>query len=391
MTDAPTLRISAEQRRARLGRRHLLAPSTRAATVEEVTDALVALHATDPATVYLSACARLREPRAEEVDRAFYQDLSLVRLLCMRRTMFAVTAGLAPAVYAGAGRAIAVRERAMLVKHLRERADGWDEERLAGAEKDTLAALAVRGEATTAELCEDVAALRATLVMSPGKPYEARQSVGSRLLRLLAADGLVRRCRPRATWNSSLFPWAPAEALPEVPVREAKAELAGRWLRAFGPATEADLKWWTGWTVTDTRRALTDVRAVAVELAEGPGFVAEGDEEPVAACEPWAALLPSLDPTAMGWKLRDWYLDPERVPALFDGTGNIGPTVWWNGRIVGAWTQRADGEVVWRLFADTGREARTALEAEAARLSGWLGETRITTRFPTKLERELAR
>ncbi|MBL1095413.1 winged helix DNA-binding domain-containing protein [Streptomyces coffeae] len=392
MTDAhPSRRISDEQRRARVGRRHLLAPSTRAATVEEVTDAVVALHATDPATVYLSACARLREPRPEAVDRAFYEDLSLVRLLCMRRTMFAVTAGLAPAVYAGAGRAIAVRERATLVKHLRERATGWDEGRLATVEKEVLAALAIRGEATTSELSQDVPALRETMLMSPGKPYEAKQSVGSRLLRLLAADGRVRRCRPRATWNSSLFPWAPAAALPELPVREAKAEIAGRWLRSFGPATEADLKWWTGWTVTDTRRALADIRAVAVELAEGPGFVAEGDEEPVAECEPWAALLPSLDPTAMGWRMRDWYLDPEQVPALFDGTGNIGPTVWWNGRIVGAWTQRGDGEVVWRLFADVGREGRTALETEAARLSGWLGATRITTRFPTKLERELTR
>ncbi|WP_431771685.1 winged helix DNA-binding domain-containing protein [Streptomyces cucumeris] len=392
MTDArPTLRISAAQRRARLGRRHLLAPSTRAATAEEVTGALVALHATDPATVYLSACARLREPRAAELDRALYEDRTLERMLCMRRTMFVVPAGLAPTVYAGAGRAIAVRERATLLKHLRERAEGWDEERLAAAEREALAALAARGEATTAELSAAVPALRETILMSPGKRYEARQSVGSRLVRLLAADGRVRRCRPRATWNSNTFPWAPARPLPDVPERAAKAELAGRWLRAFGPATEADLKWWTGWTVTDTRRALADVAAVPVELAEGPGFVAEGDEEPVAAGEPWAALLPSLDPTAMGWRQRDWYLDPERVPLLFDGTGNIGPTVWWNGRIVGAWTQRADGEVVWRLFADEGREARSALEAEAARLSGWLGETRITTRFPTKLERELAR
>ncbi|QKV94385.1 winged helix DNA-binding domain-containing protein [Streptomyces sp. NA02950] len=392
MTDArPALRISAEQRRARVGRRHLLAPSVRAATVEEVTDAVVALHATDPATVYLSACARLREPSSAEVDRALYEDLSMMRLLCMRRTMFVVTAALAPAVYAGAGRAIAVRERATLLRHLRERADGWDEERLAAVEKEVVAALAVRGEATTAELAQDLPALRETILMSPGKPYEAKQSVGSRLLRQLAADGLVRRCRPRSSWNSSIFPWAPAAALPEVPVREAKAEIAGRWLRAFGPATEADLKWWTGWTVTDTRRALADIRAASVELAEGPGFVAEGDEEPVAECEPWAALLPSLDPTAMGWRMRDWYLDPEQVPALFDGTGNIGPTVWWNGRIVGAWTQRADGEVVWQLFTDAGREAWTALETEAARLSGWLGGMRITTRFPTGLERELAR
>lgn len=385
-------RISADQRRARLGRRHLLVPSARAATAGEVADALVGLHASDPATVYLSACARLREPCAEAVDRALYDDVSLVKLLSMRRTLFAVTTDLAPAVSAGAARAIALKERATLMKHLREGtegAEGWDERRLAQVEKEVLAALAERGEATTAELSKDVPALRETILMSPGKPYEARQSVGSRLLRLLASDGHVRRCRPRGSWTSGLYPWAPAPALPELPVRKATAEIARRWLAAYGPATEADLKWWTGWTVTDTRRALADTGAVGVELAEGPGFVADGDDGPVTETEPWAALLPGLDPTAMGWRGRDWYLDPADVKPLFDGSGNIGPTVWWNGRIVGGWAQRADGEVVWHLFADRGRAA--AVEAEAARLSGWLGDRRLTPRFRTPLERELAR
>lgn len=148
-------RISAEQRRARLGRRHLLVPSARAATAGEVADALVGLHASDPATVYLSACARLREPCAEAVDRALYDDVSLVKLLSMRRTLFAVTTDLAPAVSAGAARAIALKERTTLMKHLREGtegAEGWDERRLAQVEKEVLAALAERGEATTAEL-----------------------------------------------------------------------------------------------------------------------------------------------------------------------------------------------------------------------------------------------
>jgi hypothetical protein len=46
------------------------------------------------------------------------------------------------------------------------------------------------------------------------------------------------------------------------------------------------------------------------------------DEQPT---EPVAALLPSLDPTPMGWKDRRWFLgiDPGEV---FDRAGNIGPT-----------------------------------------------------------------
>ncbi|MCG6496284.1 winged helix DNA-binding domain-containing protein [Kitasatospora sp. A2-31] len=383
--------ISDEQRRARLGRRHLLAPGGRAARVEQVADAVVGLHATDAATVYLSACARLAEPSAAEVERALYDDVTLVKLLSMRRTLFAVTEEFAPYVSASTARAIAVKERATLLKHLREFAEGWDEARLAETERAVLAALERRGEATTSELGADVPALRETMLMSAGKPYEAKQSVGSRLLRLLASDGHVRRCRPRGSWLSSSYPWAPVAQWPDVPVREAKAEVVRRWLAAYGPATVEDVKWWTGWTLGDTRKALADVGAVDVALAGGgAGLVLPSDTEPVPEPEPWAALLPGLDPTVMGWRGRDWYLRPEDVPALFDRAGNAGPTVWWCGRVVGGWAQRPDGEVVWRFFSDVGAQAGAAVAAEAARLAGWLGEVRVTPRFRTPLERELS-
>ncbi|MFE4517336.1 winged helix DNA-binding domain-containing protein [Kitasatospora sp. NPDC056783] len=378
------------ERRARLGRRQLLAPSVRAARVEDVADAVVGLHATDAATVYLSACARLAEPSAAAVDRALYEDVSLVKLLSMRRTIFAVTEGLAPYVSSAAARAIAAKERATLLKHLRDFAEGWDEARLAGAEREVLAALAVRGEATTKELAEDVPQLRETMLMSAGKPYAAAQSVGSRLLRLLASDGHVRRCRPRGSWLSSSYPWALVPQWPEVPVREAKAEVVRRWLAAYGPGTVEDVKWWTGWTLGDVRRALADLGALDVALADGTAaLVLPGDEGPVAEPEPWAALLPALDPAVMGWRGRDWYLRPRDVPVLFDRAGNAGPTVWWCGEVVGGWAQRADGEVVWRLFRDVGARAAGAVAVEAERLAGWLGEVRVTPRFRTPLEREL--
>jgi hypothetical protein len=94
----------------------------------------------------------------------------------------------------------------------------------------------------------------------------------------------------------------------------------------------------------------------------------------------------------MGWAQRDWYL-PEAGPlraCLFDRTGNIGPTVWWNGEVVGGWAQRADGAVAHRLLADRGAEAAAAVAAEAARLDGRLGDVRVTPRFRTPLERELS-
>ena len=90
----------------------------------------------------------------------------------------------------------------------------------------------------------------------------------------------------------------------------------------------------------------------------------------------------------MGWKERDWYLG-EHAPALFDRNGNAGPTVWWNGRVVGGWAGRRDGEVAYRLLDDVGAEAVRAIEAEAEPLQSWLSETKVTPRFATPLAKEL--
>jgi hypothetical protein len=91
----------------------------------------------------------------------------------------------------------------------------------------------------------------------------------------------------------------------------------------------------------------------------------------------------------MGWQDRSWYLGPH-APHLFDRSGNIGPTVWSDGHIVGGWAQRPDGEIAFRLLEDVGRATTTAIEAEAARLGSWIGPSRVIPRFRTPLERELS-
>ncbi|MEU8782272.1 winged helix DNA-binding domain-containing protein [Streptomyces sp. NPDC048637] len=388
--------IDTAGRRARLGRRQLFAGRDRAERVEEVAQAVVGLHASDPATVHLAACARLAEPDPGAVERALYDDGTLVRMLGMRRTLFAVDAALVPVIASSTARAVAAKERAGLVRWISEGAPGWDERRLAGVEAKVLAALDVHGTATAAELTAEVPELRDTIVVSPGKPYQATVAVSSRILRVLAAEGRIRRGRPRGSWTSSSFRWTPGTAfaeLPAPPAPEARAALARRWLASYGPATVEDLKWWTGWTLTATRHALAATGAVEVTLGDGaPGVALPDDLEPVAAPEPWAALLPGLDPTTMGWKARDWYLAPDQLPQLVDRSGNIGPTVWWHGRIIGGWAQRADGEIVWRLLTDDGGSAAAAAVTDvASRLAAWVGDVRVTPRFRTPLERELTR
>ncbi|TXS36869.1 winged helix DNA-binding domain-containing protein [Streptomyces sp. OR43] len=383
-------RISDEQRRIRIGRRHLLAPSTRSESPVAVADALVALHATDAATVFLSACARLRAPEAATVEKHLYEDVSLVRLLSMRNTLFVVSEEMAPLVEASNARAVAAKERRTLLKHLVEDGNGLDGRWLAATEASVLTALTARGSATGSELSAAVPALRTKITVFPGKKQEAVQGVASRVIRVLAAEGKIRRDRPRGTWTSSQFRWTASEPRAGLETDRAQSKLALRWLRSYGPATEGDLKWWTGWGIGQVRRALAEVGAEEVRLDNGAtAWVSPGDQAPEQAPEPWAALLPALDPSAMGWADRGFHLPAEHRGALFDRSGNIGPTVWWNGRIVGGWALRDGGEPVWRLLTDVGRDASKTIEAEASRLARWVGEARITPRFRTPLEREL--
>jgi hypothetical protein len=354
---------------------------------------VVCLHASDPASVYLSAWARTTNLTIDAVDRALYADRLLVRMLAMRRTMFVVPVEDAPILHAAASVAIARTERkrteelvGLLGVHDR---DAWIRE----AEAATLAALERRGEATARELSADVPALQQKVRVNVGKRYESDIGMSGRVLLLLALEGKVVRGRPRGTWISSQYRWAPmsrwlGRAMPELPVAEARAQVVRRWLSRFGPGTEADIRWWTGWTASSVRTALATVRVVEVDLDGQAGFVLADDLEPTPAPEPWVALLPSLDATTMGWQARDWYLGSHK-DALFDPNGNAGPTVWVDGRVVGGWTIRADGEVVTKLLEDVGCEAARSVASEAARLTEWLQAARVVPRFPTPLQKEL--
>ncbi|MDZ4265255.1 MAG: crosslink repair DNA glycosylase YcaQ family protein, partial [Mycobacterium sp.] len=152
------------------------------------------------------------------------------------------------------------------------------------------------------------------------------------------------------------------------------------------PATVTDIKWWFGNTMSWARQALRDIEAVEVDIDGAPGFVLPGDDESEPEVAPWCALLPGLDVTTMGWFDRDWYLGPHRGQ-VFDRNGNAGPTVWVDGRVVGAWRQDADGRVQLLLLEDVGGRARKGLSARAEELTAWLGGVRVSPRFPSPLSK----
>jgi hypothetical protein len=370
-------RIGVAERRARLAKRHHLAPAARTDDVVSIAGDLVGLHASDPATVFLSSVARTKESGGvvAALERAMYDERTLVRTLAMRRTMFVVPVDTVPVVQAACTAALVARERRRLVRMLEDSGVAGDGAAwLRRVEAETMKVLRARGEATGAELSKAIPELRQQIPYGEGRRWAGTVGVTTRVLFLLSAEQRVARGRPRGSWVSSQYRWSPMEAWLDgrpatVPAATARAEVARRWLAAFGPATDDDLRWWTGWPVTHARAALAAVGAVEVELDGDtrPGWVLPGDDRPVrAASSGWVALLPSLDPTTMGWRHRDWYVG-DHVPLLFDRSGNAGPTIWVDGRVIGVWAQRADGSSAHDLLDDVGRGGRVERKS-----GGWI-------------------
>lgn len=385
--------IAAQERRADLVNRHALRGDAHGP--EAVVGALLALHASDPATVYLSVLARSRATTIAEISEAMYGRRALVRWMAMRRTLFVFARDDIPMIHAAVSQPLSAVLRRRLLNLIErngiqppvdEDLPGW----LAATEDRVERALRRRGTATGPELRSDEQALAATI---PARTRsETSQRLTSPLLTLMSTEGRLVRGSPAGTWTTRTHRWEPASAWwPDGFIRldpaDAQTLLARRWLERFGPAAVEDFHWWTGWNKSTTRGALSRLDIEEVNLHGRPGITLRGTEL-ARPTQPAACLLPSLDPTPMGWRHRDWFtaIDPALV---YDSAGNIGPTIWWGGELIGAWASTPSG-IRTTIIADRGAQAAAEIEHAAARLHGRLHGAVIIPAARTPLERQLS-
>jgi hypothetical protein len=275
--------------------------------------------------------------------------------------------------------------------------------RLTEMQRRVLGALAENGPSTVREISQAVPELNARVRHSVGKPYEGEFSIGSRLIPSMCALGLIVRGRPRGTWRSNLHTyvalsdWLPDVDLDSVAPQEARAWLVWRYLSTFGPATFDDVQWWTGFSKGETQQALKTCQPSLIETRiAGSGDVhllLKNDFQQLSEHIPpeaaWVIFLPGLDPYIMGYRDRSRFLAPEHVTKVFDRAGNAMPTVWVDGRVVGAWGQRKDGCVAYGLFESVGPKGQRVLADEISRLESFLDGEYIPSRSHTPFTRAL--
>jgi hypothetical protein len=302
---------------------------------------LLAVQAQDLRAARLALRARggAREPAA--VDAAL-ADGALVLTWLLRGTLHLVACDDLPWLHALTGGLTAATTRRRIAQL------GLDAKR-AGA--IVLRALADSGTLTRAEL--------AGLLSERG--IDASGQRLPHLLALLAARGAIslgpgKRVMPLRV---------PAGALDRA---AALAELARRYLRAHGPATDADLAGWSGLPLRDARAGLA---AIAAELERTGGLVDLAGRAPPPRRLP-PRLLPAFDPYLLGWRDRSFAVLAAHARSVHPGGGMLRPVVLVGGAAAGTWTLRA-GRAQLTPFAPPSARTAAALRREAAAVERFAG------------------
>ena len=287
-------------------------------TVLEVVEATGGVYGTAP-TCYLACAARLDGFRVADLDHELYTRRSLVRLRCMRGSAYIEPADDLPAIFA------ATRDERDLARVVKAAGIGEAEYgRLAAAIE---AALRGREPATVAEIRELI-----------GDPTKAL----SHVVGLMGRQGRLARATVRGGWKSDVYAYAlweewVGEPLSEAEPVDARAQLARRYLAAYGPASAEDLRWWAGWRAGETRAALAalDDEVATVDVDGSPALVLASETEALAATEPDAGrgtrLLPVWDSYYMGYRDRSRQVRAQDYANVYDKAGN-GTSVGGGGR-----------------------------------------------------------
>jgi hypothetical protein len=318
------------------------------------------IQAQEPRAAKLAFRARARGLTAADVDRARTEERSLLRAWAMRRT-----AHLIPSDDAG-----------WLLPLFADATLRWSRKRLAdlgldGNGQDRALAVMRRaidrdGPLTRAELTERLEAA--------GLEIDDRIKVHLWFLATLGGDLCLGPDREGSTCLVRTADW-----LGEVerrPREVSLAELARRFIGAYGPASDRDLARWSGLPLRDARAGIAAIAGDLVEVKAGRETLLRAKRGPRPPSAPVVRLLGAFDNYNLGYSDREFAVDDEHVRQIAPGGGIIRPTITVDGRFVGTWRSRRSGgrlTVTPEPFGKLEDEWVTAIEAEVSEIGEFEG------------------
>jgi hypothetical protein len=236
--------------------------------------------------------------------------------------------------------------------------------------------LAGEGALTRAELVERLAA-RGVALEGQARPH---------LLARAALEGLICLGPDRGTEPTYVLlgDWIGDEPTKDaLSEDEAHAEIARRYLSAYGPATPEDQASWSGLSISKTRAAWQGIKdeLLEVEIARSPAWMLKTQAawlEKHMSSTPVVRLLPRYDTYLLGYQKRDLVVPSQFAKRVNAGGGIVHPTVMVDGRIVGTWkSKRVKKKMVVMVepFEQVAPEVLERIEAEVEDVGRFLGES----------------
>lgn len=366
----------------RLARHHLLQRASVKDLLPVVND-MTGAQAQLLSAAQISLWTRVRGLEVAHIEQAF-NDRTLVKASCMRRTLFLVPSEHLAIFVRGSARRAEKEIRWALGKGVPDRA----------IDAAIDAALNALDEPRTrSEIAERACRLLGVRMKTyQGGGWGSNRKLAAvpvgkltypvvDLLHLVGARGVVCYGPPKG--NEPTFvranAWIPRWK--DVPGEQAERLLLRKYLRAFGPATAADFAMWAGITLTDAREIWAREQAgfATVNVEGWEAAVLRDDLEELLQAtfdRPLVRLLPYFDTFLLGHKERTHLLDMKHRLNVYRAQGWIAPVVLVDGRIAAVWEharERNRLRIHVTKFGTLTRRVTAAIREEAQDLSRFLG------------------
>ena len=320
------------------------------ADVAEVVRAVVGLQAQDAGAGSLGVRARLADSTKSAVDRARFEDRTVVRIWVMRGTLHFIAAEDARWMIALLG-SVGLRRSAKRIASM-----GVDSDEAMDAVRS---ALAEHGPLTRQELADHARRRGVRLADDPQAP--------AHLAGRAALKGHICEAEPRSGKPTYVLTddWLGADGGRPFDRDAAVVELARRYLAAHPPAAPQDFASWSGLPIADARAGFAAIERDLdeVRVLDRDAYVMRGSEPAEGRV---VRLLPAWDNFLLAHRNRALTVRPEQEIGIMPGGGILRPSVMVDGRIEGGWRLDRGKPAIEPFAAKPPRSVAKAVEAEAA-------------------------
>jgi len=322
-----------------LMRHHLLSKAGKDKLEKLISD-ICGLHSQFPMTPLLSLWNRVEGFKKNLLDEALYIKKSLVRVWCMRGTLHIIPSDELPIYHQALKR--------MWFEHHGRYMRGPDWPPLdirKGIIYPKILEALKEGPLTRTELNTKISA-----VLEPDlQRYERLFSAWGGILKEMCYLGLIVYAEPnRKTRFARLDHWLPHISLEEITEKEARIKLLLKYLHGYGPASVQDFAYWSGITISESRKVFTEtkqtLKEIKVEGVKNQLWLLKDDLDRLEGMDvsekPLIHLLPKFDPLLLGHKDKSRTLKSKHLKQVFRPAGDVVATVFVDGYIKGIWNYK---------------------------------------------------